>query len=616
MCGIAGVLDLTHERPVDASVLRAMSQALRHRGPDSSGMAIEHGVGLAARRLAIVDLEAGDQPLYNEDRTLILVCNGEIFNAPELTAQYLGRHRLSTRSDCEPLVHLYEEMGDRLLDRLEGQFAFALYDAGNRRLLLARDPFGVAPLFYAVRDGLLIFASEIKALLKHPAIRAELDLVGLDQIVCFPGLVSPRTMFKGISALPPGHCLVCEDGKVSVRCYWDIEYSSGAEPARLSEADYTARLKGLFLASVRRRLRADVPVGLYISGGLDSSLVAAAAHDLANGARIRSFSVAFDDRRVSEEKYQRLLAARIESDHREIPFGQADIFERFARMIRHAERPVKETYNTCALALSEATREAGMKVVLGGEGADEFFAGYPGYRFDAFRPHGPRQVPVSDEERRQREILWGDPGIAYERNYAAFGRQRLALYSEGLRETISRDGALSHRLVDPEKLRGRHVLHQRSYLDFRLRLADHLLGDHGDHMLMANGVEGRYPFLDRGLIEFAAGIPPDLKLHGFEEKYILKRMAKGWIPDAIVAREKFGFYSVSSPALLAGHPEWTGDLLSPERIRRDGIFCPQAVEALRIRFAKPDFRLDPRYEDDTLLIVLSFNLFRDLFLGG
>ncbi len=615
MCGISGVIDLDHRTPADPAVLHAMSEALIHRGPDSRGLAIEGCAGLGFRRLAIVDLQTGDQPLYNEDRSLVLVCNGEIYNSGALTAQYLASHKLATRSDCEPILHLYEEFGDGLLDKLEGQFAFALYDTAKRRMLLARDPFGVAPLYYARRGSLLIFASEIKAILKHPAVRAEVDLVGLDQVVCFPGLVSPRTMFEGISALPPGHALICENGTVSLRQYWDVDYPAADAPPALGAADYEERLAELFAASVSRRLRADVPVGLYLSGGLDSSLVAAAAHAALPDTTMRSFSVAFDDRRASEEKYQRIVAAAIGSQHNEIRFSEADIFARFSRMIYHAERPVKETYNTCALALSEATHDAGMKVVLGGEGADEFFAGYPGYRFDAFRTRAARPPAVPDEEKKQREILWGDASVGYERNYAEFGRARAALYAPQLRETILRDGALAHPVADGARLKGRHPLHQRSYLDVKLRLADHLLGDHGDHMLMAHGVEGRYPFLDRDLIAFAATIPPDLKLHGFEEKYIVKRIAAGRVPAAILEREKFGFYSVSSPVLLAAGQGWVEDLLSPARIRRDGYFCAETVEALKARYRTPDFRLDPRYEDDLLLIVLSFNVLRDTFFA-
>lgn len=617
MCGFVGCLDLYQRRPVDEPAIRSMTAALTHRGPDAEGVLIDAGFGVGFRRLAIVDIAGGDQPLTNEDGSLVLVCNGEIFNDRELGERWLGgRHRLKTRSDCEVILHLYEELGDRLLDHLNGQFAFALYDREARRLLLARDPVGIAPLFYTVVDGYLIFGSEIKAILRHPKVRAELDPVGLDQVLCFPGLVSPRTMFAGIRALPPGCALVCAAGAPVVKRYWDLDYPVGAiEPARDVDA-YVDELAACFEGAVRRRLRADVPVGVYLSGGLDSSLVAAMMRRLQPDAALRSFAVAFDDPAVSEQRYQRLMADTLRTEHHEIRFDDDEIQRRFTQMIYHAECPVKETYNTCVLALAETTRAAGVKVVLGGEGADELFAGYPGYRFDAFAALSEGGARAPDAELRCRERLWGDATVGYERRYAEFAERRAALYSDALLDRFETDGdALSTQLAEPARLRGRHPVHQRSYLDMKLRLADHLLGDHGDHMLMAHSVEGRYPFLDRELIECARRMPPDLKLRDFEEKYVLKRMAERWVPDAIVRREKFGFHAAASPALLRSGAAWVDALLSPERIRRDGYFRVDTVEALKARCRARDAALDPRHDDDMLLVVLSFNVLLDTFFS-
>jgi asparagine synthase (glutamine-hydrolysing) len=310
-----------------------------------------------------------------------------------------------------------------------------------------------------------------------------------------------------------------------------------------------------------------------------------------------------------------MMAAAIGADHHEIRFRDADIFDRFARMIYHAECPVKETYNTCVLALSQATHAAGIKVILGGEGADELFAGYPGYRFDAFRAQSGAAGIASPEEARCRDILWGDASVGYERNYAAFARARRGLYSPALRDQMDREGALSARLADPARLAGRHVLHQRSYLDCKLRLSDHLLSDHGDRMLMANSVEGRYPFLDRELVGFARAIPPDLKLNGLDEKYILKKIAAKMLPKPILQREKFGFHAASSPVFLDSGQQWVEDFLSYDLIKRQGYFCADAVEQLKANYRKPGFRLDPRHEDDLLLIVLSFNVMLATFFG-
>jgi len=614
MCGFVGCLDLYERRPTDEQALRAMTAMLAHRGPDSEGILIDAGFGVGFRRLAVVDLEGGDQPLFNEDRSIVLVCNGEVFNDSELAAQQLGdRHQLRTRSDCEVIVHLYEELGDRLLDHLNGQFAFALYDRRERRLLLARDPVGIAPLYYAVVDGFFIFASEIKAILRHPRVRAEVDPVGLDQVVCFPGPVSPRTMFAGIRSLPPGCALVCSAGEPNVTRYWDLDYPVGETMPVRTVGDIVEELTARFETAVRRRLRADVPVGVYLSGGLDSALVAAFMRRIQPGADIRSFSIAFDDPEASEQRYQRLMAQTIALDHHEIRFSDDDIHRRFQRMIYHAECPVKETYNTCVMALSEATRAAGIKVILGGEGADELFAGYPGYRFDAFAALADAPASLSDAEQRCRQRLWGNCDVGYERRYAAFAERRRALYSDALRDRLADGDALSERLIDPDRLKGRHPVHQRSYLDLKLRLADHLLSEHGDHMLMANAVEGRYPFLDRDVIEFARRIPPGLKLRNFEEKYVLKRMAKTLVPRAIVEREKFGFHAAASPSLLQSSAAWVEDLLCAERIRRDGYFRVDTIEALKARCREPGLRLDPRHDDDLLLVVMSFNVLLDTF---
>jgi asparagine synthase (glutamine-hydrolysing) len=612
MCGIVGYIDLSSERPVDEKILQEMMAAISHRGPDSSGMMVTRTVAFGCQRLAIMDVAGGDQPLFNEDKTIGLVCNGEIFNYDDLISKHLrDRHRLRTGSDCEVIVHLYEEFGDGLLSYLNGQFSFALYDHMNNKVLLARDHFGIIPLYYTIVDRFLIFASEIKALLKHPSVRAEVDLIGLDQIVCFPGLVSPRTLFAGIRSLPPGCRLLCQGGAISVRSYWDLIYPDDVGLSQTAKiADYEEELLALFRQSVRRRLRADVPIGVYISGGLDSSMIAAMTRQLRTD-EIRSYSITFCDKNATEEKYQRIIATAIKSNHREIRFDTDAIIQRFNEMIYHAESPVKESYNTCVLALSEETHRSGVKVVLGGEGADELFGGYPGYRFDALSSKARRKA--SADELRLRNLLWGDASIGYERCYSEFSKRRQQLYSDAMNEFLRVDNALSERLVDDFRVTRKHPLNQRSYLDCHLRLADHLLAEHGDHMLMANGVEGRYPFLDLDLVEFACKLPVSFKVQQFEEKFILKKIASGLVPEEIVRREKFGFFAPSGPALIRSNVEWVQDLLSCDLIKRHGYFCPRFVEQLKTRYLDPRYNLDPRFEDDFLLIILSFNIMYRLF---
>jgi asparagine synthase (glutamine-hydrolysing) len=619
MCGITGCLDLRREGRIDEGVLRRMTAKLTHRGPDSDGYLVDDQVALGFRRLSIVDLEGGAQPMRNEDETVSLVCNGEIFNYPELRARLTAKgHVLRSRCDVEVLVHLYEERGTELCTEVNGQFAFALYDHREEWLMLARDPFGINPLFFTVTDGLLIFGSEVKAILEHPAVRREVDLTGLDQILSFPGLVSPRTMFRGIESLKPGSYLRADGGQVQHRQYWDLDYpcdgKNGREHGDRDDVEqYVESLHELLHQSVKRRLQADVPVGFYLSGGLDSSLLARLVADSSDD-ELHSFSIVFDQREMNEQRFQQRMAREVGSRHCEIFFDADQVANDIARMTYFSEAPVKETYNTCTLALSAAARRAGVPVVLTGDGADELFAGYVGYRFDGSAFRRRQGVGLDDAlEAELRERLWGNPDFFYEKDFQALGAIKADLYSAAALERFDDFDCLRFELVDKERLRGRHPLHVRSYLDFKLRLADHLLGDHGDRMSHANSVESRFPFLDVELIDFATTIPPELKLGHGTEKYLLRRVAERLVPREIREREKFGWYAPGSPYLLRQGIEWINDMLSYDAIARSGYFNPDTVESMKHRFSEPGFRINAPYEDDYLLIVLTFNVFLEAF---
>lgn len=614
MCGIAGYMDLRGAGRIDAGLLRRMTDRIVHRGPDSDGCYTDSRVALGARRLSIIDLETGEQPIRNEDGSIVLVCNGEIFNYRELRKELEEKgHRFSTRTDIETLVHLYEEEGPDLVQRLNGQFAFALWDRNEERLLLARDHFGVSPLHFTVVDGLLVFGSEVKAILEHPAVPREVDLTGLDQILTFPGLVSPRTMFKGIESLENGHSLIVQGGDVRRVQYWDLDYPRiGETGEERPESWYVEELRERFTRSVEARLQADVPVGFYLSGGIDSSLVAALIRQVSPDVDRHSFSITFGDREICEAPFQRLMSEHVGSRHHEIAFDDASIADRLGRMVYHCECPVKETFNTCALALSESVRGTGVKVVLAGQGADEIFAGYMGYRFDSLGLRSNDQYDLDSLlEDELREQLWGDPSIFYEKDFYAYREERGALYADP--EMFEQIDCTNAPVVDKERLRGRHPVHQRSYLDFKLRLSEHLLSEHGDRMVMANSIEGRYPFLDVNVVDFARVIPPDLKLNGFTEKYVIKKMAADLLPSRIVEREKFGFRAPSSPLLLQEGHEWVRDMLSYDRIRRQGYFNPDVIERLKKRYSQKDFTLNAHTETDYLMVALTFGLFLDLF---
>ena len=616
MCGIVGYVDLKRGGRVEERILHEMANALIHRGPDSRGYFVEPNAALATRRLRIIDLETGDQPLFNEDRSVVLSCNGEIFNYRELTGELEKKgHSFRTRTDVEVLVHLYEEQGVGFLNELNAQFAFAIYDQKDQTLFLARDQWGICPLFYTVVDDFLIFASEIKAILKHPSVPREVNLTGLDQVLSLPGAISPQTLFRNIYSLPSGHYLVVRNGDVAVREYWDLDYplerdSRDGKP----ESYYAETLRERLEQSVRYRLQADVPVGFFLSGGLDSSLIAAMIHRVSPDIQRHSFSISFADERLCEAKYQRLVSDSVGSIHHEIPFNDADIALRLKDAVYHSECPLKETYNTASLALSRETRQTGVTVVLNGEGSDELFAGYVGYRFDKGRRENGKAVDLETALADEiREKFWGDPNFNYEKDEYAFREVKQALYAPDVSARFSEFDCSNFPVVNKDRLRGRHVLHKRSYLDFKLRLGHHLIADHGDRMTMANSIEARYPFLDFHLVEFCKQIPPDLKLNGFTEKYVLKKAAEGLIPREVVEREKFGFVAPGSPSLLQQRIDWVYDLLSYDRIKRQGYFNPDTVEFLKKQYSQKDFRLNLTLEDDLLIVVLTFGLFLELF---
>jgi asparagine synthase (glutamine-hydrolysing) len=445
------------------------------------------------------------------------------------------------------------------------------------------------------------------------------DLIGLDQILTFPGLISPRTMFKGIHSLRPGHYLLVKDGEAREVEYWDLDYPTIAEaPPSRGEREHAEELLGHLARAVRLRLHADVPVGLYLSGGLDSSLIAGLAARATPGERRRSFSISFQDREIDEARHRALLLSRLGAEHEEIPFDWPEISAQLEAAVVHAECPLKETYNTASLSLSARASAAGVKAILTGEGADELFAGYVGYRFDQRR----REIEENQEaewdldaalEAELRQRVWGSEEVFYERDLYAQGEVKRALYSAALNEAFDELDCLNAPLVNQERLRGRHPLHQRSYLDFKLRLADHLLADHGDRMAMAHAIEARFPFLDRDVIDCARRMPPGFKLKGYVEKYIVKQAAKGIVPDEIVGREKFAFHAPGSPYLLKQRVEWIEDLLSFDTIRRQGYFNPETVERLKTQYRAEGFRLNLPFDSDLLVIVLTFGVFLEQF---
>ncbi|MGV3610693.1 MAG: asparagine synthase (glutamine-hydrolyzing) [Fluviicola sp.] len=619
MCGIAGIVSFNRRNEhINQGVLERMCAAIKHRGPDDQDLYISDEIGFGFRRLSIVDVSGGRQPMTNEDGSLIMVCNGEIFNFNELRKELEGKgHIFATNADVEVILHLYEEEGIDLVKRLDGQFSFAIFDRRKRRVILARDPFGVTPLFYTITDDLdFIFASEIKALLHYPGVNKTVNLNALDQIITFPGLVSPNTMFEGIYSFRPGELAIFENGTLNKSIYWDLDYPlEGATHNIRSYEEYKEALDDLLQKSIKKRLQADVPLGFYLSGGLDSSLVTGVIKNKQLLNNFPTFSVEFLTGSINEVKYQKEMVNYLQSQHHSMLFDYLEIEKRLKQAIWHAETPIKETYNTCSLALSELVRANGVKVVLSGEGADELFAGYVGYRFDKERAQKMDFDMDLDAimENEMRAKLWGDESFFYEREYLAFEENKRSIYSNKLSDSLHDFGALYRPFIDTSKIIGRNKVHQRSYIDFKMRISDHLLSDHGDRVAFANSVEGRYPFLDKDLVEFVTTVPSEYKLRGMEEKYILKQIAADYIPQSIINREKFSFVAPGCQYLLQNKVEWVMDMLSYAQIKNEGYFNPDVIERLKKQYLAPSFSVNQTFEIDLLMIVLTFGIFKELY---
>jgi asparagine synthase (glutamine-hydrolysing) len=592
-----------------------MTEAVAHRGPDDASHFADGNVAVGFRRLSIIDLAGGQQPMWNERRSVLSVCNGEIFNHCELREWLEKRgHCLMSKCDVEVLPHLYEEFGFDLVDKLNGQFAFAIYDRERRVLFVARDHFGVVPLFYTTVDGMFLFASEIKALLRHPAVSRAVDVTGLDQILCFPGLVSPNTLFAGVRSLSSGHLAVVSERGVSTREYWDLVYPvEGTAPTAADESYYIEGVKHHLERSVRRRLMSDVPVGIYLSGGLDSAVVAALACRAQPAFVPQSFSVSFKGDRMCEQRHQRRMTEFLRTTHHDLPFDCTNVLDELNRVLYHTECPIKESYDTACLALSKVVKDTGVSVVLTGEGADELFGGYIGYRFDKFYLQNPAYDRCDERERQIRWRLWGDPAFGYDKDYVGLQLLKQRLYSKAVRALLPANDALQSLPLRKDRVCGRHVLHKRSYLDFKLRLADHLLGDHGDRMAMANAVEIRHPFLDIDLVNFVTQIPPELQLKGLTEKYVLRQVAESVVPQTIARRQKFGWFAHGTPQLLRLGGASAGMLFSMDRVRRQGYFDTSMMQELISRHGESGFTLQQPFESDLLLFALSFTALVDIF---
>lgn len=635
MCGIVGIVNIQGDQPIYEETLRRMLAMIRHRGPDQFGIYLDDQAGLGNARLSIIDLHGGQQPITNEDETLWIVFNGEIFNYVELRSDLEARgHRFTTSTDTEVILHLYEDHGPACLSLLNGQFAIAIWNAREQTLFLARDRVGILPLFYTLVDGALIFGSEIKAILADPRTPRAIDPVALEQIFTFWSTLSPRTIFRSIVDLPPGHYLIARRGQIDIQPYWRLEFSPPV--GERSEGEYVEELRALLIDATRIRLRADVPVGAYLSGGLDSSTVAAIVRSAA-GVQLDTFSIAFSDPEFDESSFQRQMAQFLGTDHQVVSVTHADIGRVFPEVIWHTEMPVLRTSPAPLFLLSQLVRDRNYRVVLTGEGADEFLAGY-----DIFKEAKVRRFWARQPTSRLRPLLFRRlyPWIA---GFASSNTAYLAaFFSEGLMDTYAPDyshrprwrttGRIRRFFSDevrqaadalaqpedrapfyPEAFSAWDPLQQAQYLEITTFLSQYLLAAQGDRMLMAHAVEGRFPFLDHRVIEFANRLPSRLKLRGLTEKYILRQVSRQWLPDAIWRRAKQPYRAPIHRCFFGeAQPDYVDHLLAPEHIQATGLFRPVAVAHLKKK-ALSGVRLSET-EDMALVGILSTQLLVDQFI--
>jgi asparagine synthase (glutamine-hydrolysing) len=601
MCGIVGVLNLYDAQPVPEEVLRQMLAAIRHRGPDEFGIYRDEWANLGNARLSIIDLGGGQQPICNEDGTLWIVFNGEIFNHLKLRPALEARgHRFKTHCDTEVILHLYEEYGPDCLNHLNGQFAIAIWDTRTRSLFLARDRLGVRPLFYTVCDRQLIFGSEMKTLLAHPKISASIDPAALAQVFTFWSALPPNTIFEGIQTLPPAHYLLIQNGNLNLQPYWHLDFEVGPESGR-SPQDYLDEFEHLLIDSTLLRLRADVPVGAYLSGGLDSSTTTAIIRKYTQNP-LDTFSIAFSDPEFDESEFQRQMADLLGTDHQVIYCTQPDIGRVFPDVIWHTETPTLRTAPAPMFMLSDLVHQHNLKVVITGEGADEFLGGY-----DIFKEMAVRRFWAKQPDSKLRPLLIrklypeiSRLGTSSEAFLTAFFKKNLTetdspFYSHSIR--WSNNIRLQRLLLEqpeialpqwaeelvplPPDYKRWSNLAQAQYLEIVTFMSPYLLSSQGDRVAMAHSVEGRFPFLDYRVVEFCNRLPSKLKLRGLNEKWLLRQVASKLLPADIWQRRKRPYRApIHRSFFHSDAPAYVSELLSEDALRESGLFNTQAIAQL------------------------------------
>jgi len=617
---------------IDASVLERMRDVIRHRGPDDSGAFIAGPIGLGHRRLSIVDVASGHQPMTNEDGALQITYNGEIYNHGDFRESLESKgHRYRTHCDTETILHLYEEHGERCVEYLRGMFAFAIWDGNRQELVIARDRLGVKPLYYFhAEDGSLYFGSEIKTILEAGALKPELNYSVLSDYLANHATSGEETLFRGVKRLLPGHTMVWQDGKLRIRRYWDVEFEP-KDPGNRSDKDYIEEWSDLFRTSVRLRLMADVPLGMFLSGGIDSSAIAAIMSGMVD-APIKTFSVAFAEREANELEYARLVAQAFKTNHHEVVVTPEQFFAALPSLVWHEDEPLAHPSSVALYFVSQLAAQH-VKVVLTGEGSDESLAGYGRYRktilnlalgnrYRGLTTEGLRKLVRSQLERApggprlrqklQRTFLAVNPDIEsiYFDNFAVFSR---VMQSDLLSaETKEKTGPLNpYAGVTSvlEQTDATSLLDKLLYADTKTYLQELLMKQ--DQMSMAASIESRVPFLDHKLIEYTARMPERMKLRGSTTKYVLRESMKGILPEPILSRSKMGFPVPVGSWFRGAYTSIVDEYVTSERALSRGIFNADYVHNLVKRH-----QLGGEDHSERLWSLVNFEIWQRQFFEG
>ncbi len=640
MCGIAGIINFKNREDM-LPLLEQMVDFLHHRGPDAKGYYNNGPAGLAHARLSIIDLHTGDQPIFNEDKTICVVFNGEIFNFPELrNSLKLKGHIFSTKTDTEVLVHLYEELGEDMLCELNGQFAFALWDIKKETLLFGRDRVGIRPLFYYLKNDRLLFGSEIKAIFADKTVPRNIDKETLSDIFTCWSAFGVRTAFENVFQIPPGHFAIFSSKGLKIKRYWQLSFGAEMDHKNKSVDDWAQELNLLLTDAAKIRLRADVPVGCYLSGGIDSTYISSLVKNNFNN-QLKTFSVAFMEKRFDESEFQRIAVKSLKTDHSYVHCTNKDIAELFPRVLWHTETPLLRTGPVPLFQLSELVKKNNFKVVLTGEGADEIFAGYNIFKEDKVRRFWAKNPDSTLRPKLLKKlypyIFSGNDSRAkmFLENFFKKGMQETSepfyshslrwqntaalhnFFSKDLRETTCSLSRFCEKFTEslPSKFMSWSPMSRAQYTESTIFMSNYLLSSQGDRMAMGNSVEGRYPFLDHRVIEFACSIPPKYRMHGLKEKFVLKHAAKKIIPKELIERPKQPYRAPITESFFdKSAPLYVKELLSEKSIHQKGYFDYKKVARLVGKCIQNKGKLLSERENMAIVGILSTQLLDEMYI--